>query len=191
MSTDVPSAASEVSGEGNEVVSFGPFRLDRGNGLLYRDGDEVAVQPKALAILDYLVERPKKTVSKGELLDKVWDGTAVTEHSLIETVRILRQTLGDNPRSPTYIQTVSHRGYQFIAPVYLDGERPDTTVDSESAHVDLETVSLPQALLPAILYIESFLGGEEENVASRQLRRQDSRSIAARAWRNGRGLRRL
>ena len=105
-----------------EVVAFGPLQFDRRGLLLSKDGVALSVQPKALLVLRCLIDRPGKVVLKDELLDRVWDDAAVTENSLVEAIRLLRQSLGDDPRTPTYIETVHRRGYRFIAPVRAAGE---------------------------------------------------------------------
>src|SRR3954452_24114950 len=106
------------------VVRFGPFRFDRANGLLSRDGEELPLPPRALALLSVLVERAGKVTSKQELLDAAWNGAYVTETSLSEAVSLLRQTLADDPQRPSYIQTVHRRGSRFIAVVQGGDERP-------------------------------------------------------------------
>jgi len=98
------------------AVAFGPFRFDPGERLLSRGGAEVALPPRALGILEHLLAHPGRIVGKQELMDAVWRGTFVSETSLAEAVSVLRQALGDDPQSPTYIQTLHRRGYRFIAP---------------------------------------------------------------------------
>ncbi len=116
-STEVPPAAPAVSDQGDEDVAFGPFRLDRGSGLLYRGGVEIPLPYKAVEVLECLLERPGRTVSKKELFDRLWGGATDKNHSLVEAVSLLRQALDDDPRCPTYIRTFYGRGYLFIAPV--------------------------------------------------------------------------
>ncbi|MGD8818177.1 MAG: transcriptional regulator [Acidobacteriota bacterium] len=100
-----------------EVLCFGDCRLDRAMGLLHVDGVEVWLPPKALAVLEYLVERPSAVVSRAELLAAAWGESAVTDHSLTEAIRILRRELGDDHRRPRYIQTVHKRGYRLVAEI--------------------------------------------------------------------------
>ena len=65
-------------------------------------------------------------VSKGELLEAVWPGTHVSDTVVKVCVREIREALGDAPRRPRYVETVSRRGYRFIATdnqlnIVLDG----------------------------------------------------------------------
>jgi eukaryotic-like serine/threonine-protein kinase len=98
------------------VVSFGPFRFDPTNGL-WRDGVEVPLPPRAIGVLQALVTDAGSVVSKQALLDASWRDTFVTEASLLEVIRLLREALGDDRVNPRYIQTVHRRGYRFVAAV--------------------------------------------------------------------------
>jgi serine/threonine-protein kinase len=97
------------------MLWFGPFRFDPSDRVLYRDEVEVPLPPRALGVLEHLLQRPGKLVSKRELIDAVWKDAVVTETSLIEAVSVVRQALGDDRQQPTYIQTIHRRGYRFIA----------------------------------------------------------------------------
>jgi serine/threonine-protein kinase len=97
-----------------EALHFGDFRYEPGNGL-WRGDEEVPLPPRALGILAALIARPGAVVSKQELLDAVWKEAFVTEASLLEAIRVLREALGDDRLNPTYIQTVHRRGYRFVA----------------------------------------------------------------------------
>lgn len=106
-----------TNGKEADVVSFGPFCVDRASGVLLKDGRGVRVPPKAMGVLLCLLERPGAMVSKEELLHAVWNDAAVTDGSLTEAMRALRSALDDDPQQPTYIETVHRRGYRFIAAV--------------------------------------------------------------------------
>jgi eukaryotic-like serine/threonine-protein kinase len=113
--------ASVVLHPAGETIGFGPFRFDRANRILSRDGQELPLPPRVLGILEHLVARPGSVVSKQALIDAVWNGAYVTDTSLTEAVSQLRQALGDDPQQPTYIQTVHRRGYRFVALVTPSG----------------------------------------------------------------------
>ena len=94
---------------------FGEFELDAVAFRVLRDGSEVPLEPKAVDLLLYLVQRPGELVAKEELFDSVWGGTAVTDNALTRVVAQLRRALGDEPHHPRFIETVPTRGYRFIA----------------------------------------------------------------------------
>lgn len=96
---------------------FGPFTLDAASYRLLRGTEPVALSPKIIDLLLYLVARQSALVPKDELFGALWPDVAVTDNALTQAVSELRQALGDDSSSPTYIQTVARRGYRFIAPV--------------------------------------------------------------------------
>jgi serine/threonine-protein kinase len=102
-------------------LAFGPFLFDAHTRLLNRDGREVALPPRVLGVLELLLHRAGDVVSRQELIDTVWKDAFVTDTSLAEAVSVLRQALGDEPQTPTYIQTLHRRGYRFVAPVSTAG----------------------------------------------------------------------
>lgn len=126
----------------SETVEFGPFSFGDRNGL-WRGAVEVALPPRAVAILGALVARPGQLVSKAELLDAGWKDAFVTEASLLEAIHVLRAALGDDRKAPSYIQTVHRRGYRFIAPVVTRAVAPRR---ESLAHLAVET---PAADSPA------------------------------------------
>jgi DNA-binding winged helix-turn-helix (wHTH) protein/predicted ATPase len=73
--------------------------------------------PKAFAVLHYLVTHPDRLVTKDELLDAVWPGTAVSEAVVRIAIGAVRKALGDPAQMPRYLVTVPRRGYRFLAPV--------------------------------------------------------------------------
>lgn len=103
---------------------FGPFLLDGASYRLLRDGEVVALSPKIIDLLLYLVARPSALVTKEELFKALWPDVAVTDNALTQAVSELRQALGDEPSTPRYIQTVARRGYRFIAPVSPETPSP-------------------------------------------------------------------
>jgi DNA-binding winged helix-turn-helix (wHTH) protein/tetratricopeptide (TPR) repeat protein len=129
--------------------------------LLVRGDEQVRVEPRVMDVLVYLAARVGEVVSKEELVEHVWEGRHVTDDVLTVTVYALRKALGDEARRPRYIETVSRRGYRWIAPV----EVAET----------LETVApLPAEALPAEPPPAKFPLAE-----SRQPRRSAWRGIAA------------
>src|SRR3954452_6893589 len=94
-------------------LHFGPFRLDRTNQSLWRGGREVALTPKAFAVLLHLADRPGSLVTKHDLLDSVWGDTHVTDGALKRCVVEIRRALDDSAEEPRYIQTLHGRGYRF------------------------------------------------------------------------------
>ena len=100
-----------------QPISFGAFRLMPRTGELWRGGTEVRLTPRAAAVLSMLLERAQQIVTKQELLDRIWEGSAVGDEALTSCVQELRRALDDDAREPRYIETRHRRGYRLIVPV--------------------------------------------------------------------------
>lgn len=98
------------------VARFGPFSLDVADHSLKRDGVTIALTPKLFDLLAVLVANAGRLVEKDVLLQAVWPDVAVEEGNLAKGVSSLRQALGHSDGTP-YIETVSKRGYRFVAAV--------------------------------------------------------------------------
>ncbi|MGA3224393.1 MAG: winged helix-turn-helix domain-containing protein [Acidobacteriaceae bacterium] len=85
-------------------------------------GQVQQVEPKAFRVLLMLLRNPNNLITKEELLSGVWGDTAVTENSLARNIALLRRLLGDDPREPRFIETVSGIGYRFLCPVEVSEE---------------------------------------------------------------------
>src|SRR5215217_5602516 len=96
---------------------FGPYQLDPCKRILTREGEGVALTPKATDILIVLVKHAGQLVEKDELLKEVWPDTFVEEANLTQNIFTLRKALGDDRSGPKYIETVARRGYRFLATV--------------------------------------------------------------------------
>ena len=84
---------------------------------LTKAGKVSSIEPKAFRVLIFLLHNPQKLITKDELLNAIWGDTAVTEGSLSRCIWLLRSVLGDDIRSPRYIETVPTVGYRFVAAV--------------------------------------------------------------------------
>jgi DNA-binding winged helix-turn-helix (wHTH) protein/tetratricopeptide (TPR) repeat protein len=98
-------------------IEFPPFRLDVSNERLHRGDSVLALRPKSMGVLRYLLEHPGRLVKKDELLDAIWPDTAVTDALLKGCVREIRAALDDDPSAPQFIETAHRRGYRFIGQV--------------------------------------------------------------------------
>jgi DNA-binding winged helix-turn-helix (wHTH) protein len=96
---------------------FGPFTLDPVSVELRRGTEIVPLRPRCYDLLSFFLANGGRLISKDELLREVWRGVIVDEGTINRTVTALRSALDDDAGSPRYIETVSRRGYKFIATV--------------------------------------------------------------------------
>lgn len=94
-------------------VTFGPFRLDREERRLSREGSEIALSRKEFELLSYLAERPRVSVGAEDLYAAVWGAKFGDLSTVAGHVRRLRMKLEEDPSSPRWIVTVHGFGYRF------------------------------------------------------------------------------
>lgn len=101
------------------LVEFGVFQFDPRTGELRRQGRRVALAPQPAALLAALLARPGELIPREELRAALWPDGAVVEYEagIAAALRQVRAALGDDSRSPRFVQTVHRRGYRFLAPV--------------------------------------------------------------------------
>lgn len=98
------------------MYRFLDFQLDPATGLT-REGEQVALEPQGLLLLEFLVKQRDRIVSKQEIVDEIWSGNSITDAALNTRIRSVRKALGDTAKNPCYIKTFPKRGFQFVAPV--------------------------------------------------------------------------
>jgi DNA-binding winged helix-turn-helix (wHTH) protein/tetratricopeptide (TPR) repeat protein len=96
---------------------FGPFELDAAMRTLLREGAEVEIRPKPLALLLLLVRRRDQVVAAQQIFEALWPGVAVSDSALSTALRDLRRVLDEPGSGKTCIRTLRGRGYRFVLPV--------------------------------------------------------------------------
>jgi len=72
------------------------------------------IEPKIMRVLLQLAARPKRVVSKDEILRAVWPDTFVGEDALTRCISVLRHVFGDDPHHPRFVQTIPKVGYCLL-----------------------------------------------------------------------------
>src|SRR5215475_15170259 len=93
--------------------TFDAFRLEPPPGGLWRGDVRIALRPRSLAVLRYLVAHAGRLVTKAELRQHVWGSTHVSDTVLRTCVQEIRAALGDTAGAPQYLETVAQHGYRF------------------------------------------------------------------------------
>src|SRR5262245_41407371 len=159
------------------MKSFQVFRLDTANQCLWRGPERVAIPPKPYDMLRYLVENAGRLVTQDELLQKLWPETYVNPELIRKYILDIRKILGDRPDKPEFIETVTKRGYRFIASVVDEDAITQTSPAAIEDGVRMETIrSRPegatrklnlwkQVLTPVLAVVVSAAIGRELHVA--------------------------
>jgi DNA-binding winged helix-turn-helix (wHTH) protein len=99
------------------VFKFGDIEVREREFLLIKAGERIPVEPKAFRVLLFLLRNPGRLITKDEIVDTVWNDSAVSDNSLTRSIAQLRRVLGDDSREPLYILTVPTVGYRFLSEV--------------------------------------------------------------------------
>lgn len=103
------------------MIRFGDdFELDRAAYQLRRSGHALKLERIPMEILLLLTERRGQLVTREQIVERIWgkDRFLDTDNSINGAIRKLRQVLKDDSGQPRFIETVTARGYRFIAPVH-------------------------------------------------------------------------
>jgi TolB-like protein/DNA-binding winged helix-turn-helix (wHTH) protein/Tfp pilus assembly protein PilF len=126
----------------HETLRFRDFELDLAAYELRRQGQPVRLERRAMDLLILLVERRKQLLTRSEIVDRLWgkDVFVDVETGVNTLVFKVRQALRDSPDAPAYVETVSGKGYRFIAPVEVasgtgPGPAPATPSPRSSKHL--------------------------------------------------------
>src|SRR5215831_1055319 len=113
-----------------QKLSFGPFRLDPAQNILWRDGRVLPLGPKVVHTLAILASHEGEVVAREELIRQVWGDAVVEENSLAHNISVLRKSLKEDPSDSAVIETVPRRGYRFsikrkVSPEITISPQPD------------------------------------------------------------------
>jgi TolB-like protein/DNA-binding winged helix-turn-helix (wHTH) protein len=117
-----------------DSLKFGDdFELDYAAGQLRRSGRILKVERIPMEVLLFLVQHRGEQVTREQLVEKIWgkDVYLDTDNSINGAIRKIRQVLKDDPEQPRFIQTITGKGYRFIAPVSSPVVAPVTGPDTE------------------------------------------------------------
>lgn len=122
---------------------FGAFTLDLAAWQLRRGDRIVKLERRPMDLLILLVERRGQLISRAEIADRLWgaDVFVDVETGVNTAVRKVRVALGDSPEAPAFVETVSGKGYRFVAPV-------DTHQPPEASPAVLESSSVMSPVEP-------------------------------------------
>ena len=97
------------------IFEFNQFKIDTERYHLYLQDKAISIEPLVFDLLVYLIENRDRVVSRGELLDNLWEGKVVTDAALGARLKDARKVVKDSGSKQEVIKTFHGRGYQFIA----------------------------------------------------------------------------
>src|SRR5215469_12586073 len=133
-----------------KLIQFEEFSLDCDGYELLRDDRPVKLEKIPMELLILLATRNGNLVTRQEIVERVWgkDVFVDTEHGINTAVRKIRVALRDDPEKPRFVQTVTGKGYRFVAAVRNgNGTRvisePEGLSAAPSVREDVETRGRP------------------------------------------------
>lgn len=120
---------------GADLVRFEDFELDSRAYQLRRSGRALKLERIPMEVLCLLVERGGQLVTREEIIEKLWGKNVFldTDNAINTAIRKIRQALRDDPEQPRFVQTITGKGYRFIALVAepgTEGEAQEREGDS-------------------------------------------------------------
>ena len=136
---------------------FAEFQLDCASFELRRQGraqksERISLERIPMELLILLLERQGSVVTRQEIIDRLWgkDVFVDTEHGINTAIRKIRQALRDDPERPRFVQTVTGKGYRFVAErSSTNGSSPIAAPATEAAVPPLPPATAATDLAPA------------------------------------------
>lgn len=104
--------------QNRQTIRFATFEVDLQTGELRKAGQKMKFSGQPFQVLAILLERPGELVTREELQKRLWPDTFVdVDHNLNTAINKIREVLGDSAENSRFVETLSRRGYRFIASV--------------------------------------------------------------------------
>lgn len=97
----------------SQYIDLPPFRFDKNNFLLYKDGVEVPLSSKESKMVRFFMENSGKVFTKDQIYENIWNDAVVSDNTIMVFIRKLRTKIEDDPNNPKYLKTVWGIGYTF------------------------------------------------------------------------------
>lgn len=100
-----------------QIYRFADVEVNTSQNCLKRGNREEHLRQKAFYVLVHLLEQRGRVVTKDELMKIIWKDTAVTDDALVQCIKEIRRSIGDDSHQPRFIKTVPKSGYRFIGTI--------------------------------------------------------------------------
>ena len=145
----------EASSELNQATFvIAGWTVDPAALRISRDDETVKLEPKVMAVLEYLAARPGAVVSRQELEEEVWAGTVVGYDAISNAIIKLRKAFGDSAQNATIIETIPKTGYRLIASVMPAGDTDASTAAFQAEPGSPDDAQAPQTALNRLTFFD-------------------------------------
>lgn len=97
-----------------DVIEFGPIKLDIARHSVQVNGKEVTMPLKEFEVLEYLMENTGRVLTRGQLMDRIWGSNYVGDGKTLDVhIKRIRSKIESDPANPKLLHTVRGLGYRF------------------------------------------------------------------------------
>jgi transcriptional activator of cad operon len=141
------------------MLRIGDWCVNPASSQISRDGETARVEARTMRLLLCLADHACEVVSIDDLLHQVWSGVFVSPDSVYQAVASLRRLLGDDPKQPTYIETVPRLGYRMVATVspWMGNNEAQNHAPVSRARFKVSSIWLVGATIVLAIVIAVFL----------------------------------
>lgn len=129
------------------ILKFADVEIELAKGEIRRAGQPVRAAPRVASLLHLLASNADRVVSKEEIIEKIWDGRAISDSAVSTSVKEARQAIGDSGDRQEYIRTLHGTGFRCVAEVRL--VRP-AAAEPEAVGVPLAKLQLGKPSLAVL-----------------------------------------
>ena len=135
------------SEQSSPSFSIANFTILPSQNLVVSDDEHRSITPKMIAVLTVLATRQGETVSKDDIMAKVWSDVVVSDMVLSRAISDLRKVFGDSASQQSVKETVSKKGYRLKSPVVWLEDQPSNKKHNWKYFKRSSFGSLPSVIL--------------------------------------------
>lgn len=132
-------------------LRVGDLVVDLNRRTVRRGAELLDVTDRSFRLLEALIRHALEPVSKDTLIAEVWDDAVVSDETLAQRVRLLRQSLGDDSQNPRYVAAVRGRGYRLVADI------GDAAVERSASRPRIVVIAAAVAAIIALFVAWQFV----------------------------------
>ncbi len=165
------------------IYEFSDLTLDLDRHLLTRGGQPIKLTKLSFKVLQALIQTAPALISHDDLIDQVWGPKRViTPDNLSQRMKTLRQSLGDDPNQPIYIEGVRGEGYRLVPEAKIQSAQTSSQTSSRSSRQALSSRLLVSLVVLALalgyIAFDKFVLDPVEDEQIAQSARQEGRTAA-------------
>ncbi|MEO6690229.1 MAG: winged helix-turn-helix domain-containing protein [Dokdonella sp.] len=142
----------------DRFLAVGEHVVDTDTLRLLSRSDGMRLTPKAASVLLELVRAAGRTLSRDELISRVWKGTCPTNDVLTQAIKDLRRALGDDLHAPRYVETLPRLGYRLIAHAhFVEADELAQPLPPSTPQVLPSIIGAPPSMAPASGWVRKRL----------------------------------